>query len=133
MRTVMSGLLLAVLAGCGVDETVYIPEFANLYCQLTLDCGDTAVLVFEGIGNLDDCLAVVGPEIEAEVSVCNFKGKAAKKCLAAMEQMTTCWPDDSSLDDNLPPECADVLVDCGLSDADTTETAVTETTGGTGA
>jgi hypothetical protein len=138
MRIVASGLLLTILAGCGVDETVYIPEFANLYCQRTMDCEDNAVLVFEGFATLDDCLAVIGPEIEAEVSGCKFKGKAAKKCLNAMEKMTTCWPDDSTLDDNLPQECAEVLVDCALGRAATTGSTSAGTTGeatmgGTGA
>jgi len=64
MRTILCGLSLLTLAACGIDETVFIPDYTDHYCQALMDCDDPAVLTFDGIESKDDCLGMVGPEIE---------------------------------------------------------------------
>lgn len=134
MRATLCGISLLTLAACGVDETVFIPDYADYYCQSVMDCTDPAVLTFDGIGSMDDCLAIVGPDLEAEVGYCDYNGKAAKKCLQAMETMG-CPGVDQTVDDILPLDCAQVLSACSPPKDDPTggTTGGTTTTGGSGA
>ena len=130
MRKWMGGLLIAgVLSGCGIDETVFIPEYADLYCEAALRCGDPAVLVFDGLSTMEDCLSVIGPEIEGDVARCSYRGGKAKKCLEAMQDLA-CPPEGTSIDEVLPLDCAAALTEC----AQVVEpVGSTNTSGGTGA
>lgn len=132
MPTVSRGLpLLILLAACGVDETVFIPEYSDNYCAKLVECTDAAVLRFDGIETVDDCLAVIGPEIEAEVQSCDYSPKNAKRCLKAMEGMGCPGP-DQAFDDVLPLDCGQVSSSCSPAAADTNESTTTPT-GGSGA
>ncbi len=124
MRTLSLTLLL--LAGCGVDETVFIPDYTDLYCDALIECTDPAVLTFDGIDGKDDCLSTVGPELEDEVGRCDYSPKQAKRCLKAMEGMG-CPGEDQSLADILPLDCATVSENCTAPK----ETKTTGPTGGT--
>lgn len=130
MRNWIGGLLLAgTLSGCGLDETVFIPEYADLYCEAALRCGDPAVLVFDGLSTMDDCLSVIGPEIEGDVERCKYRGGKAKKCLEALEGLA-CPPEGTSIDEVLPLECSAALTECAQV-AEPMES--TNISGGTGA
>ena len=130
MRKWMGGLLIAgVLSGCGIDETVFIPEYADLYCAAALRCGDPAVLVFDGLSTMEDCLSVIGPEIEGDVARCSYRGGKAKKCLEAMQDLA-CPPEGTSIDEVLPLDCAAALTECAQVVDPVTST---NTSGGTGA
>lgn len=134
MRTFLCGLTLATtLAACGIDETVYIPDYTDLYCDAVMDCTDPAVLTFDGIESKDDCLAMVGPAIEAEVGYCDYNPKQAKKCLQAMETMG-CPGDGQTIDDVIPVDCSGVTSACNppknTEPTGTTPTGTTPTTSG---
>ena len=129
MRAMLTGIMLLALTGCGLDETVFIPDYADAYCAQAMSCADAATLAFDGMSTLDDCLAQVGPDIEAEVAVCKYRGGKAKKCITAIENMS-CPPDGVAFDQFLPVECESVLIDCedGGATAEPTTTTTTTTT-----
>lgn len=138
MRTILCGLLLTTLAGCGIDETVFIPDYTDLYCDTVMECTDPAVLTFDGIESKDDCLGIIGPEIEAEIGYCDYSPKAAKKCVKAMELMG-CPGEGQTVEDVLPVDCAAVTQACnppkstaptGTAPTGTTPTGTTPTTSG---
>ena len=137
MRAILAGLTLMTLAGCGIDETKFIPEYTQLYCEKYMECSDQAVRVFDGIDDIDQCLGTVGPQIEAEVGYCDYNPKAAKKCIKAMEAMT-CPGEGQFLDDVVPLDCSEAVNACNPPAEDTKDdptggTEPTETTtGGTG-
>ncbi len=129
MRAMFTGIMLLAASGCGLDETVFIPDYADAYCQKAISCLDPAVAAFDGMATQEACLSVVGPEIEAEVAACKYRGGKAKKCLNAMENMS-CPPEDIAFDDYLPIECDIVLIACGAVE-DQSSSTTTETTTGT--
>ena len=111
MKVSARGLWLLWLVGCGVDETVFIPDYAELYCDKAMSCLDESVLAFDGIASQQDCLAVVGPAIEDGVGRCEYQGREAKSCLKAMKDMA-CPQQGESLEAALPVECDQVLINC---------------------
>ena len=123
MRTIICGLSLSFLAACGVDETVFIPDYADQYCETMLGCVDPAALNFDGISTKDDCLAIIGPEVEDTVGRCDYSPKKAKRCLKAMEGMG-CPGDGQTVEDVIPLECSEVSSNCSAPKE-------TGTTGGT--
>ena len=138
MRAILHGLPLLLLAACGVDETVFIPEYTELYCAKVQECLGEPTKVFDGLGNKDQCLGTVGPEVEDMIGYCDYNPKAAKKCLSAMANMG-CPGAGQSVDDVLPLDCSEALNACNPpadeeedTSPDPTGTEPT-TTGGTGA
>lgn len=111
MRAVAYGLLLTGLIGCGPHETRFIPDFADRFCDLVLECEDPAVLVFDGIEDREDCLSLYGNGIDSQGEGCKYKRKRGKRCLRAMELMT-CPTDGTPLRDALPLECDEVYIKC---------------------
>jgi hypothetical protein len=101
-----------LLSGCGIDETRFIPDYTEQYCALVFDCSESATLLFDGIGDQERCAGLVGPVVEAQLETCeSYDGKAAKKCLKDMGDLTCPGP-GVSLDSTLPSVCDDVFVDC---------------------
>lgn len=131
MRSLGFGALVA-LAACGVDETHFIPDYADLYCDTVMSCSEPALLLFDGIETKDDCLAIVGPAIESEVLNCDYDPKSAKRCLKGMEGMG-CPGEGQTVDDVLPLDCAQVSSICKepVTEPTGTGTATGTATGGT--
>lgn len=112
MRTSMSAAFAMLLAACGQPhESVFIPEYADLWCAYVLECADLASLRFDGLTDQEDCLAVYGPRIESVGEGCTYKAGKAKRCLRAME-LATCPAEGEPLDANVPSVCAEVYVKC---------------------
>lgn len=109
-RSLIVGLALAMLAGCGVSRNEFVPEYAAAYCDFYMECGDPAQLTFDGVLTADDCLALYGPDIDAQAEACGFKNGKAKDCLGALE-VATC-PADGDVDAGLPVTCHEVFVNC---------------------
>ena len=97
-------MILTALGGCGLHETEFVPQYAALYCDYYLSCEDPAVLAFDGLDTQEECLAIHGPEIEAEGGACKLARSEAKKCLTAMEGLA-CPPEGTDLDGGIPPVC----------------------------
>lgn len=119
MRAMLCGLFLS-LAACGPDETKFIPEFADAYCDFVLECEDPAVLTFDGITSHDECLEVYGPEVEALGFGCKYKAKQARRCLQAME-VAACPAEGTTLQDGLPAVCNEVYIDCEVPSPGTSD------------
>jgi len=131
MRTACIGLCGLILAGCGLDETYFVPDYADRYCEAMLACASPAQLTFEGITGQDDCLGLVGPDIDAWGEGCKYKAGKAKKCLKAMEALA-CPAEGQTLDDVLPIECDEVYIQCAVTagdDDDDDDSKSTEETG----
>ncbi len=133
MRTALYGLSLLTLAGCGLNETHFVPDYADRYCDAVLACSSPAQLTFDGVSTHDDCLALIGDQVDTWGGGCKYKGGKAKKCLEAMETLA-CPAEGKLLDDVLPPECDEVYIKCektagGDDDDDDDETTEPEETG----
>lgn len=109
--TILFGLFWS-LAACGPDETKFIPEFADAYCDFVLACEDPALLTFDGVVTHEDCLAIYGPTVAAMGHGCKYKPGKASRCLRAMEQATCPADEDVPLDQALPSECYEVYIKC---------------------
>jgi len=99
------------LAACGVGKGNFVPTYAAAYCDYVLACSDPAQLTFDGVLSLDDCLAVVGPELEVQADTCNYNPGVAADCLDAMA-ILQCPAEDASIDDGIPPVCLGVFEAC---------------------
>ena len=100
-----------LVMGCGVSQSEFIPGYAERYCELVLDCGNAADLVFDGLDTQKECLAVEGPRVESWGKGCKYKGGKARKCLAELDEMT-CPSPGASIDEALPAVCNDIYLDC---------------------
>ena len=109
-RDLMACLVVSGLVGCGVSRNEFVPEYAASYCDYYMECGDQAQLTFDGVLTTDDCIALYGPDIEAQNAACKFKNGAAKDCLETLP-MATC-PADGDVDAGLPVTCHEVYVNC---------------------
>lgn len=132
MRTALYGLSFLTVAACGLHETHFVPDYADFYCEALLTCSSQAQLTFEGVSSADDCLALIGDDVDTWGEGCKYKGGKAKKCLVAMSSLT-CPTDGQTLDDVLPLECDEVYTKCdataGDDDDDDSTTTQTEETG----
>jgi hypothetical protein len=118
--------VLASLGGCGLHETEFIPRYAASYCDYYVSCADPSLVAFDGIDTHDECLAVYGPEIEAEGEGCTLARSEARKCLASMEELA-CPADATDLDAGIPPVCSyswkKCIADPGDVNGETDDTA----------
>lgn len=89
----------------------FVPDYADLYCERYLSCVDTAVLVFDGVGTLDHCLADVGPPVAEQAKACQFDPEAADACLLSLETMA-CPAEGTLFEDAVSPSCASVWFEC---------------------
>ena len=130
MRVVLYGLCGLSLASCGLDESYFVPDYADRYCDAFMSCSSSAQLMFEGIASHDDCLGLFGADVEAWGESCKYKGGKAKKCLKAMESLV-CPVEGETLDDVLPIECEEVYIKCTVTAGgdDDEETTTVEETG----
>ncbi|MEQ1505120.1 MAG: hypothetical protein ABMB14_22995 [Myxococcota bacterium] len=105
----VAGVLL--VAGCGPSESEFVVEYTDAYCAYYLDCSDPAILVFDGLDAIDDCVAVAGPENAARASGCKLERTAARACL---DQMATvaCPTDGTPVDEALPTACTATWKNC---------------------
>ncbi|MFT4627306.1 MAG: hypothetical protein ACI8PZ_005988 [Myxococcota bacterium] len=109
-------VVLAVgLAGCGVDETVFVPDYADAWCKLERECSDPATRVFDGTDSLADCLAVEGPRVDNWGEGCRYRAAKAQKCLEEM-LMVGCPGGNAPLTSVIPPVCNEIYPDCELPD-----------------
>lgn len=115
MRTF--GWLVVALAGCGPGKTKFVPEYADGYCAYLFECGDPAELTFDGILSVEDCLAVVGPEVDLLLATCKYHAGKAKDCLDGLS-VAACPAEDQPLEAGLPPTCGEVWTDCPPPPAD---------------
>lgn len=106
-------LLLSSLMGCGIDETEFIPEYAELYCSLQVQCADPVLEVFDGGASKQECLAVEGPRIDKWGTDCRYRGARAKQCLEEMA-MLGCPGGDTPLEAAIPTVCNEIYLDCEL-------------------
>lgn len=115
MRQFLPVLLLTTI-GCGVSEEDFQEEFAMGACSLMFECGATddtglggGMLFFSTEG---ECVEFYDLVFALGTSGCDYDKKAAKECLAALDE-TTC---DSS-DDAGGEACGDVYTgdDCEWS------------------
>ncbi len=104
-------LLVVAAVGCGTNEGVFIPEYAQLYCAKQIECSGAATQLFNGVDGTDDCVAAFGPEVEATSDGCKYKGGKAKQCLTAIETLT-CPANADPFDTVVPPICDEVYVKC---------------------
>ena len=106
-------LVLLSLAGCGVDETVFIPDYADLYCDLKVQCADPVLEVFDGSEGKQACLAVEGPRIDKWGTDCRYRGAKAKQCLEEMAVLG-CPGGDTPIEAVIPTVCNEIYQDCEL-------------------
>jgi hypothetical protein len=106
-------LVVLTLSGCGVDETVFIPDYVERYCALQVECFDAALAVFDGVESKQTCLAIEGPRVEAWGAECRYRGAKAKQCLEEMASLT-CPSGDTPLDAVIPTVCTEIYLDCEL-------------------
>ncbi len=119
------GWLALAFVGCGPGKTKFVPEYADGYCAYLFACSDPAQLTFDGLLTVDDCLAVVGPEVEALMSTCKYHAGKAHDCLKQLE-VATCAPEGEPVDQGLPGVCIEVWTECGPPADPTVTTSATE-------
>ena len=114
------GALTCWLAACGPSESRFVVEYTDAYCAWYLDCGDSAQLVFDGVDTLEECRAIVGPDIADEADGCKLDRAPARACLDAMATLACPTDPEAELDDALPAECATTWKKClGQIEGDT--------------
>jgi len=117
MKSALCGLSLLTLASCGLHETHFIPDYADLYCDAMLSCSTASELNFDGVASHEDCLGLIGSDVDGWGEGCKYKGGKAKKCLKAMEVLT-CPGEGKLLDDVVPLECDEVYIKCEATPGD---------------
>lgn len=109
-------VVLVFLAGCGVDQTEFIADYAVAECDFAMACYDPAILEFRGWTDAATCVQQRGPEITGDSEGCTFDKRLAKDCLKAMKDITC--PDGDPL---VPEVCTQVFA-CGETPVDDTDT-----------
>lgn len=108
---------IAVAAGCGPSEAAFVVDYTDAYCTWYLQCADPAILVFDGLDDVDTCKAVVGPEVAAEGAVCKVSKGAARACL---DQLATvpCPEPGTLIEDAVPVACDSAWKKCTAQPGD---------------
>lgn len=103
---------LLVLGGCTrVSEAEFVPVYVDVYCDRFFECADDALLTFEGLADLDDCKAVIGPEVSELSDRCELVDKLAQDCIDAIS-VVTCPSEGTLFSDVVPTVCDDVWTEC---------------------
>jgi hypothetical protein len=104
-------VLAIALCGCGPGKTKFVPEYADAYCAFLFECGDPAQLTFDGMLELEDCLSVVGPEVDQQLATCKYHKGKAHDCLKALE-VAPCPDEGEDFESAIPPVCDEVWTEC---------------------
>lgn len=112
------GLLLIALSGCdALTKGEFVGAYTNALCEHELMCGDQALMTYEGILTVEDCVEVRAHDVGVWGQGCRFRAKDAEACLADMEALT-CPPAVGSLADR-PVSCETVYFDCDPTESTT--------------
>jgi hypothetical protein len=114
----MRGAWLALAVLCGscsyYDESFFVPEYAEIYCDLVMQCGTGAEMTFDGYDSKKECLAKEGPRIDDWGEGCTYKHKAASACIEEFGGAKC--PGSGDVDAAVPAVCGDVYEDCARGD-----------------
>lgn len=110
-RVWMTGLLLWTV-GCGETRSEFEASFTDQYCRLFVECGDPALLTFEGILTEEDCVREYQQPVVNWGLQCKYKRNRAKDCMGAME-VATCPAEGTEVWEAIPAECQEVFDGCG--------------------
>ena len=89
MIRVMWMPVLLGLAACGLSEDTFQDEYVGKTCDLLMECADdSATGVSLGFDSAADCEAFIGAFFALSVSGCDYDAKAAKDCLASLDEAT---------------------------------------------
>lgn len=110
-RGVFTAALAAlVLAGCGMEEADFVEEYTQVLCRQTMQCGDLAVLRFDGILDEEDCYEYRQEDVATWGVGCRYRARFAETCLAEMENATC--PAGSGIMPARPTSCDSIYVRC---------------------
>jgi len=105
------GLLVSAVSGCeSLSKGDFVISYTTSLCEHELMCGDQALLTYDGILDVDDCIKVREHEVGVWGQGCRFRVKDAEVCLADMAALT-CPPAEGTLADR-PLSCEAVYFSC---------------------
>lgn len=109
--TARIAVVAAGMAACGPSETSFVVDYTDAYCTWYLACADPALLVFDGLDDVDACKAVVGPEIAVSAGACKVDHAAARACLGQMATVP-CPEPGTVFEDAVPLACTQAWKKC---------------------
>jgi hypothetical protein len=110
MQMYRYGLVMWCLLGCSIySEAEYVMDMTNAYCDKLMECGDRAVLTFEGLDTVDACIDEYGYGLEQIGAGCVYVESAGQPCVDAVYSMDC---SDVDMTATLPTLCAEVYSEC---------------------
>lgn len=116
-RLLLVPLLLA--AACGPDEADFQPAYTEALCRHVLQCGDPALLTYDGTLDIESCVVQREREVALWGAGCRYRASRASQCLADMDALV-CPTIEGQLAGR-PDSCSAVYTQCGESPVDDTD------------
>lgn len=114
MRLASLAPLALFVVACGPPQSEFVGPYIEGWCEHVLACEDEAVLTFDGIVTVQDCVDRRNGVINDLSSRCQYQASVATQCLADIETLTC--PSGEPRTADLPLSCESVYINCSAPD-----------------